>query len=111
MDALLLRSTDANRRAGTLSAWTLAELVSGPSGQLLAAELDGLQLVLDRLLQECRSGADSWQWCLGRLLVADHLVDQFRERFSALDADSAGRVVRLAEFAHRALTHPHATVT
>ncbi|XP_043192717.1 mitogen-activated protein kinase kinase kinase 1-like isoform X2 [Amphibalanus amphitrite] len=111
VDALLLRSTDANRRAGQLSAWTLAELVRGPAGQLLAAELDGLQLVLDRLLQECRSGADSWQWCLGRLLVADHLVDQFRERFSALDPESAGRVVRLAEFAHRALTHPHATVT
>ena len=111
VDALLLRSTDANRRAGQLSAWTLAELVRGPSGQLLAAELDGLHLVLDRLLQECRSGSDTWQWCLGRLLVADYLVDQFRERFSAMDPDSAGRVVRLAEFAHRALTHPHATVS
>ena len=28
-----------------------------------------------------------------------------------MDAESAGRVVRLAEFAHRALTHPHATVS
>ncbi|XP_037087591.1 mitogen-activated protein kinase kinase kinase 1-like [Pollicipes pollicipes] len=61
-------------------------------------------------MQECLSGADSWQWCLGRLRVADVLVGQFRAEFSGAGGDAADRVTRLAEFAHHALTHPHATV-
>ncbi|XP_037087580.1 mitogen-activated protein kinase kinase kinase 1-like [Pollicipes pollicipes] len=71
---------------------------------------DHSSLVLDRLMQECLSGADSWQWCLGRLRVADVLVGQFRAEFSGAGGDAADRVTRLAEFAHHALTHPHATV-
>ncbi|XP_069694090.1 mitogen-activated protein kinase kinase kinase 1-like isoform X2 [Periplaneta americana] len=128
---LLLKCADRNRRTAHLSAEVLVELAKGQNGELALGRhvtenrsvegLDGLELVLDCVLEDWSFDTVTWQWLAGRLIVLDHLIQDFPDEFwlqyvplypneSGYKLHNYNRLITVVEFAFKALRSPHSAV-
>jgi hypothetical protein len=128
---LLLKSADQNRRTARLSAEVLVELAKGQNGELALGThvpdspscggLEGLELILGCVLEEWSFDTVSWQWLAGRLIILDHLIQDFPDAFwlqylplypseSGYKLHNYNRLITVVEFSFKALRSPHRTV-
>lgn len=128
---LLLKCADRNRRTAHLSAEVLVELAKGQNGELALGRhvtenrcvesFDGLELVLDCVLEDWNFDTVTWQWLAGRLIVLDHLIQDFPDEFwlqyvplypneSGYKLHNYNRLITVVEFTFKALRSPHSVV-
>ncbi|XP_013775829.1 mitogen-activated protein kinase kinase kinase 1-like [Limulus polyphemus] len=133
---ILLKCADGNRRTCQLSIAALLELAHGQAGALAVGThtsypahtgLGGVGFVLKCILEKTKADEEhsvpSWQWLLGRLVVAKRLMEEFPQEFYLLyaktdDINGANtrklvnyeRLIGLVELAVKALDHSHTTV-
>ncbi|KAK3781023.1 hypothetical protein RRG08_046327 [Elysia crispata] len=90
VEAIILKSTDGNRRTSQLSLSTLVELVKGQEGELAVGKelhnagsegIDGLNYVLKCVTEDYDLETVQWQWLLGRLYTIDRLLEEFPADF------------------------------
>jgi hypothetical protein len=128
---LLLKSADRNHRTVRLSAEVLVELAKGQNGELslgthvsdnpICRGFEGLELILGCVLEEWSFDTVSWQWLAGRLIILDHLIQDFPDEFwlqylplypseSGYKLHNYNRLITVVEFSFKALQSPHRTV-
>jgi hypothetical protein len=128
---LLLRNADRNHCTARLSAEVLVELAKGQNGELclgtyvsdspMCKGFDGLELILDCVLEEWSFDTVRWQWLAGRLIILDRLIQDFPDEFwlqylplypseSGYKLHNYNRLITVVEFSFKALQSPNKMV-
>ena len=120
LHSVLLKCADGNRRVSEISRDTLVELARGRDGDLAVgkytspAAFNGLDYLLQLVLEERELASVTWQWIMGRLVILDRLLAAFPAEFS-LEAPRGcqanfNRLMMVIDFSFQNLTSAHANV-
>ncbi|KAJ9574004.1 hypothetical protein L9F63_008601, partial [Diploptera punctata] len=128
---LLLKCAEKDVRTSYLSAEVLVEFCKGQNGELAlgrnipddqpSLDLEGLEFVLSCILEDWNLETVNWHWLAGRLIILDHLIQDFPSEFalqyvplypneSGYKLHNYNRLITVVEFAFRALRSPNSTV-